>query len=202
MAHTIYIVDDDASVRRGLVTLLKISGYAVEAFDCGEALLDRNPTGQGVILLDMRMPGLSGLQVQRALIERCSDLPIIFLTAFADVPRVVSAMQNGAEEFFIKPVSGEQLVCRIEQVIQKHEIDLERQLARKLFDAKLSDLTDREVEVLKLSIAGLSCKDMGAQLGVSHRTIELHRSHIFAKLDTASLSDLLRTISRLGITLT
>lgn len=202
MAHTIYIVDDDASVRRGLVTLLEISGYAVEAFDCGEALLDRNPTGQGVILLDMRMPGLSGLQVQQALIERCSDLPIIFLTAFADVPRVVSAMQNGAEEFFIKPVSGEQLVCRIEQVIQKHEIGLERQLARKLFDAKLSDLTDREVEVLKLSIAGLSCKDMGAQLGVSHRTIELHRSHIFAKLDTASLSDLLRTISRLGITLT
>lgn len=202
MAHTIYIVDDDASVRRGLATLLEISGYAVEAFDCGEALLDRNPTGQGVILLDMRMPGLSGLQVQQALIERCSDLPIIFLTAFADVPRVVSAMQNGAEEFFIKPVSGEQLVCRIEQVIQKHEIGLERQLARKLFDAKLSDLTDREVEVLKLSIAGLSCKDMGAQLGVSHRTIELHRSHIFAKLDTASLSDLLRTISRLGITLT
>lgn len=202
MAHTIYIVDDDASVRRGLATLLEISGYAVEAFDCGEALLDRNPTGQGVILLDMRMPGLSGLQVQQALIERCSDLPIIFLTAFADVPRVVSAMKNGAEEFFIKPVSGEQLVCRIEQVIQKHEIGLERQLARKLFDAKLSDLTDREVEVLKLSIAGLSCKDMGAQLGVSHRTIELHRSHIFAKLDTASLSDLLRTISRLGITLT
>lgn len=202
MAHTIYIVDDDASVRRGLATLLEISGYAVEAFDCGEALLDRNPTGQGVILLDMRMPGLSGLQVQQALIERCSDLPIIFLTAFADVPRVVSAMQNGAEEFFIKPVSGEQLVCRIEQVIQKHETGLERQLARKLFDAKLSDLTDREVEVLKLSIAGLSCKDMGAQLGVSHRTIELHRSHIFAKLDTASLSDLLRTISRLGITLT
>ena len=202
MAHTIYIVDDDASVRQGLATLLEISGYAVEVFDCGEALLDRNPTEQGVILLDMRMPGLSGLQVQQALLERRSDLPVIFLTAFADVPRVVSAMQNGAEEFFIKPVSGEQLVCRIEQVIKKHEAGLERQLARKLFDAKLSDLTDREVEVLKLSIAGLSCKDMGAQLGVSHRTIELHRSHIFAKLDTASLSDLLRTISRLGITLT
>lgn len=202
MAHTIYIVDDDASVRQGLATLLEISGYAVEVFDCGEALLDRNPTEQGVILLDMRMPGLSGLQVQQALLERRGDLPVIFLTAFADVPRVVSAMQNGAEEFFIKPVSGEQLVCRIEQVIKKHEAGLERQLARKLFDAKLSDLTDREVEVLKLSIAGLSCKDMGAQLGVSHRTIELHRSHIFAKLDTASLSDLLRTISRLGITLT
>ncbi|MDH2915272.1 MAG: response regulator [Gallionella sp.] len=201
MTHTIYIVDDDASVREGLATLLEISGFAVEAFDCGEALLDRNPTELGVILLDMRMPGLSGLQVQQILIERRSNLPIIFLTAFADVPRVVSAMQNGAEEFFIKPVSGEQLVGRIEQIIQKYELSLESQLERKLFDAKLNSLTEREVEVLKLSIAGLSCKDMGAQLGVSHRTIELHRSHIFAKLDSASLNDLLRTLSKLGITL-
>lgn len=201
MAHTIYIVDDDASVRGGLVTLLEISGYAVEAFDCGEALLDRNPTEWGVILLDMRMTGLNGLQVQQTLIERRSDLPIIFLTAFADVPRVVSAMKNGAEEFFIKPVNGEQLVSRIEQIIQKHESSLENQLERKLFEARLADLTGREMEVLKLSIAGLSCKDMGTQLGVSHRTIELHRSHIFAKLGSASLNDLLRTISNLGINL-
>lgn len=201
MVHTVYIVDDDASVRRSLSTLLEISGYVVETFDCGEAFLGRNPTEPGVVLLDMRMPGLSGLQVQQALTERHSDLPIIFLTAFADVPRVVSAIRNGAEEFFIKPVSGEELVCRIEQIIQKYEHHLEKRLERRLFNIKLNDLTDREVEVLKLAIAGLSCKDIGSQLGVSHRTVELHRSHIFAKLGTASLADLLRTLSALSINL-
>lgn len=200
MQPIIYIVDDDASVRHGLSTLLEVSGYKVETFDCGEALLDWNPVGLGCILLDVSMSGLNGFQVQRALVDRNSRIPIIFLTAFSDVPRVVSAMKNGAEDFFIKPVDGAELVARIEQAIKKFDAQLAEAYAQKKFSVKLNNLTDREREILKLSIDGLSCKEIGNQLGLSHRTVESHRSHICTKAGVANLFDLLSSVSKAGLT--
>jgi len=196
----IYIVDDDASVRHGLTTLLEVSGYAVETFESGEALLARNPQGWGCILLDVRMSGMDGLQVQAALVERSNSMPIIFLTAFGEVSRIVQAVKDGAEDFFIKPVDGEMLVDRIRQVLESYALQMGTLQERKDFIEKMGDLTERERQVLLLSIEGLSCKDIGLKLGVSHRTIELHRSHICTKAGTANFGELFRLVSKLGST--
>jgi len=197
----IYIVDDDPSVRHGLTTLMEVSGFTVETFDCGESLLARNPLDFGCILLDVRMPGMDGLQVQEALIKQKNPLPIIFLTAFGDVSRIVRAVKDGAEDYFIKPVDGGILVNRVQQVLKDFGLELEKTNAQKHFTAKLKDLTEREQEVLLLSIEGLSCKDIGIKLGVSHRTIELHRSHICAKAGMANFTELFRLASKFGNTL-
>ena len=195
----VYVVDDDASVRHGLGTLLDVSGYAVEDFASGEALLERDPQGLGCILLDVRMGGMDGLAVQRALLQSGNPLPVIFLTAFSDVPRIVQAVKEGAEDFFIKPVDGAQLVNRVQQVLEDYALRMEGERERMNFTRKMSALTDREREVLTLSLDGMSCKDIGAQLGVSYRTVELHRSHICTKAGTANLSDLFFLVAKLGM---
>lgn len=200
MKPTIYIVDDDPSVRHGLTTLMDVSGFAVETFDCGEALLERNPIGFGCILLDVRMTGMDGLQVQEALVDCGNPLPIIFLTAFGDVPRIVRAVKDGAEDFFIKPVDGEVLVNRVQQVLDEYVLQMEAEQERKNFIEKLGALTEREREVLVLSIEGLSCKDIAMKLAVSHRTVEQHRSHICTKFRAANLGELFRLAAKLGTT--
>ena len=200
MKPIVYIVDDDPSVRHGLATLMEVSGYAVETFESGEAVLERNPMGWGCILLDVRMAGLDGLQVQTALIERGNPLPIMFLTAYGDVSRVVRAVKDGAEDFFIKPVDGEILVNRVQQVLEDYAAQIDRERERIDFITKMRELTEREREVLVLSIEGMSCKEIGLKLDVSHRTIELHRSHICAKTGTANFSELFRLASKYGST--
>jgi FixJ family two-component response regulator len=194
----IYIVDDDPSVRHGLTTLMEVSGFAVETFDCGESMLKRNPLDFGCILLDVRMPGMDGLQVQEALRKQNNPLPIIFLTAFGDVSRIVRAVKDGAEDYFIKPVDGGILVNRVQQVLADFALELKKERDQNNFDTNLKDLTEREHEVLLLSLEGLSCKDIGLKLGVSHRTVELHRSHICAKTGMANFTELFRLASKFG----
>jgi FixJ family two-component response regulator len=202
MAHTgknpvVYVVDDDASVRHSLVTLLDVSGYTVEDFDSGEALLARNPAGLGCIVLDMRMGGMDGLAVQQALLRQGNQMPIIFQTAFGDVPRVVLAVQEGAKDFFIKPVDGALLVNRVQQVLDDYAAHLACEHERINLALRMAELTEREREVLDLSVEGLSCKEIGIKLGVSYRTVELHRSHICNKFSTANFSELFKLLVRL-----
>ena len=199
MTPTVYIVDDDPSVRHGLTTLFEVSGYPVQTFDCGESLLEENPTGRGCIVLDVRMTGIDGLQVQEELIKRGNPLPIIFLTAFGDVPRIVRAVKDGAEDYFIKPVDGEVLVNRVQQVLEKYALRMGSDLERKEFITKIDALTEREREVLVLSVEGMTCKEIAFQLALSYRTIELHRSHICSKTETANFSELSRLISKFGL---
>lgn len=197
MNPIVYVVDDNPSVRHGLRTLLEISGYAVETFDSGEALLTRQPSGWGCILLDMRMEDMDGLQVQQSLLEQKNTLPILFLTAFSNVPHTVRAMKNGAEDFLIKPVDGEFLVNRVQQVLEKSREQAECTQLRQAFSDRIANLTSREREVMLLSQAGLSCKDIALKLSLSHRTIELHRSHICSKTGTENLGELFRQASKL-----
>ena len=197
---TVYLVDDDALVRHGLRTLLDVSGYAVEDFSSGEALLARNPDGLGCILLDVCMGGMNGLEVQQALLARGNPLPVIFLTAFGDVPRIVQAVKDGAEDFLIKPVDGALLVDRIRQVLEDYAPRMLSEQQRLDFMCRMGALTEREREVLTLSIEGMSCKDIGARLGLSHRTVELHRSHICTKAEVANFSELFHLTARLGMT--
>ena len=135
----VYIVDDDASVRHGLITLFEVSGYVVEDFESGEALLERNPEGWGCILLDVRMGGMNGLEVQEALIKRANPMPIIFLTAYSDVPHIVHAVKEGAKDFFIKPVEGGVLVDRVQQVIESYFIKLDSVHERRELVARLAE---------------------------------------------------------------
>ncbi len=196
----VYLVDDDALVRHGLRTLLDVSGYAVEDFASGEALLARDPDGLGCIVLDFCMGGMNGLEVQQALLLRGNPLPVIFLTAFGDAPRIVQAVKDGAEDFFIKPVDGALLVERIGQVLEDYAQRMQSDQRRIDFMRKMGVLTQREREVLTLSIEGMSCKDIGAALGLSYRTVELHRSHICTKMNAANFSELFHLAARLGMT--
>lgn len=196
----VYLVDDDALVRHGLRTLLDVSGYAVEDFSSGEALLARDPDGLGCIVLDLCMGGMNGLDVQQALLLRGNPLPVIFLTAFGDAPRIVQAVKDGAEDFFIKPVDGALLVERIGQVLEDYAQRMQSDQRRIDFMRKMGVLTHREREVLTLSIEGMSCKDIGAELGLSYRTVELHRSHICTKMGAANFSELFHLAARLGMT--
>lgn len=197
---TVYLVDDDALVRHGLRTLLDVSGYAVEDFSSGEALLARNPAGLGCILLDVCMNGMNGLEVQQALSARGNPLPVIFLTAFGDAPRIVQAVKDGAEDFLIKPVDGALLVDRIRQALEDYAPRMLSEQGRMDFMRRMDALTEREREVLTLSVEGMSCKDIGARLGLSHRTVELHRSHICTKMGAAKFSELFHLAARLGLT--
>lgn len=195
----IYIADDDESVRHGLVTLLEVYGYAVEDFDSGEALLARNPSGWGCILLDVRMGCMDGLEVQQALLKLGNAMPVIFLTAFSDVPQIVRAVKEGAKDFFIKPVEGGQLVSRVQQVLEGYAHQLESERERIDLTSRMTELTERERQVFALSSEGLSCKEIGIKLSVSHRTVELHRSHICTKIGTANFSELFQLVAKLGI---
>lgn len=197
---TVYLVDDDALVRHGLRTLLDVSGYAVEDFSSGEALLARNPAGLGCILLDVCMNGMNGLEVQQALSARGNPLPVIFLTAFGDAPRIVQAVKDGAEDFLIKPVDGALLVDRIRQALEDYAPRMLSEQGRMDFMRRMDALTEREREVLTLSVEGMSCKDIGVRLGLSHRTVELHRSHICTKMGAAKFSELFHLAARLGLT--
>lgn len=145
------------------------------------------------------MGGMNGLEVQEALIKRANPMPIIFLTAYSDVPHIVRAVKDGAKDFFIKPVEGGVLVDRVQQVIERYLIKLDGANERRELDARLVELTDREREVLELSIEGLSCKGIGVKLGLSYRTVELHRSHICTKTGTENLSALLHQLARVGV---
>lgn len=190
MQPMIYVVDDDSSVRNSLVFLMKVSGYATEDFSCGEDFLALDIKGPGCILLDVNMSGMNGLQVQEALKARGNTLPIIFITAFSDVPRIVQATKDGAEDFLIKPVDGEVLIARIQQALNKCSVPVDG--ADQMYSeamARVDCLTDREREVFLLSMEGLSCKNIGLKLALSYRTVEIHRSRICAKLEVANLAE-------------
>jgi FixJ family two-component response regulator len=194
-------VDDDYSVRDGLATLLDISGFNVCTFSCGDDFLAHPLSDSGCILLDVRMPGMDGLQVQKKLSSRGNKLPVIFLTAYSDVPRIVDAMKEGAEDFLIKPVDGDALIERIKTVLEKYSQHAKTTIEEREFYVRIGALSPREHEILVLSIEGLSCKDIGNVLKTSYRTIEIQRSKICEKFNVAKMRDIVCLVAKLHITL-
>lgn len=188
---TVYIVDDDAAVRDGLSLLVETGGLRPEAYASAEAFLascnDRRPA---CLLVDMRMAGMSGLDLQAELTRRGLELPVIFMTAHADVPTSVQAMKGGAMDFLLKPVDAAALLQRVHQAIARNEEDLAKATLRDAQRARLALLTEREREVLALAVAGHSNKDIARRLGISYRTVEVHRSRILSKTGAASLIEL------------
>jgi len=198
---TVHLVDDDASFRAALERRLKRAGYAVATYPSARELLDRLPddTAPGCILLDVRIPGLSGPELQVRLGELGSTLPIVFLTGYGDVPTTVQTIKAGAEDFLVKPVSSEQLLRAVKQAIAHHEAA--REVKRKLdaLHAALATLTPRERQVFERVVRGNTNKKVAQQLGATERTIKAHRHRVMEKMKVQSLAELVSIAERLGM---
>ena len=187
----IFIVDDDHAVRDALGLIMETAGLAYRAFESAEQFLQTYCPGQpGCLLLDVNLPGLNGHELQAELIRRNIHLPIIFLTAYGDIPMTVRAIKAGAVDFLTKPVPRKLLLERIEAVLQNEAMAHEHDIAKEAQCSCLNRLTARELEILPLVLAGHPNKIIAKHLGVSYRTIEIHRIRILKKTSTTNLLEL------------
>jgi FixJ family two-component response regulator len=190
---TVFIVDDDAAVRDSLGLLLRSMGLPVETFESARAFLDAGrDSRQGCLVLDIRMPGMSGLELQQELVTRHSLLPIIFITGHGDVPMAVEAMQAGAVDFIQKPFRDQDLLDRINQALEKDALGRRMLAERAQIRRRLETLTPREREVLAMIVAGKANKVIAGDLNLSQRTVEIHRARVMEKMGAHSLAHLVR----------
>jgi two-component system response regulator FixJ len=190
---TVFVVDDDQSIRHAMGLLLKSVGLEHETFESADDFLTRhNGSENGCLVLDIRMPGLGGLELQDKLIEMNSALPIIFITGHGDIPMAVEAMQKGAVDFIQKPFRDQELLDRISEALNAaNEMQSERQQQSKIQEC-IDSLTNREKEVLELVVTGKPNKIIAHELGVSQRTVEIHRARVMEKMHARSLAALVR----------
>jgi len=188
---TVFIVDDDPGIRSSLTLLMDTDNLKSACFaSADEFLAGCGPDPEGCLILDVRMPGMSGLQLQDELTLRHIHLPIIFLTGFADLPITVGAMRKGAIDFLAKPINGAVLLERVQSALEIHRLQHRTSVARLQLEARLSKLTPREREVLGLALSGMPNKTISKEMSISVRTIEGHRAQIFLKLSVDSLIEL------------
>jgi len=189
----VHVVDDDESVRTALTRSLEKRGYNVKCYDNGDRFLQHYQSGQtGCLVLDVRMPGMSGIELQEQLIDKHPSLPIIFVTGHGDIPMSVRAMKNGAFEFLEKPYSVDSLQQHIEQAIEKSEALLREELHSTEINQRFEKLTARELDVMRLLVAGIannSNKEIARELDISHRTVDDHRARIMSKMQARSLQN-------------
>jgi RNA polymerase sigma factor (sigma-70 family) len=197
----VHVVDDDASFRTAIERRLKNAGYAVAGYSSAQELLDRLPSENesGCILLDVRIPGLSGPELQGRLHELGSTLPIVFLTGYADVQTTVLAIKAGAEDFLTKPVSSEDLLAAVERALAHHRAGRSQRDRLDAVRALIATLTPREREVFELVIRGKTNKQVANVLGATERTIKAHRHRVMEKLQVPSLAELVSLAERAGI---
>jgi RNA polymerase sigma factor (sigma-70 family) len=198
---TVHVVDDDASFRTAIERRLKKAGYAVASYPSSQNLLDQLPdeSQPGCILLDVRIPDLSGPDLQDRLSRLGSTLPIVFLSGYADVATTVRTIKAGADDFLTKPVSSEQLLRAIEQAMAHHEDSREKRRKLNMLRELLSTLTPREREVFERVVQGKLNKQTAHQLGTTERTIKAHRHRVMEKMKVQSLAELVSIAERLGI---
>ncbi|MEA2908455.1 MAG: hypothetical protein QOJ15_536 [Bradyrhizobium sp.] len=196
----VFVVDDDASMRRALANLFQSVGLQVEAFGSAPELLQRQlPDVASCLVLDIRLPGLSGLDFQNELAKANIQIPVIFMTGHGDIPMTVRAMKSGAVDFLTKPFRDQDM---LDAVVAAIERDRKRREADKIianFQALFDTLTPRERDVLALVTSGLMNKQVAAELGLAEITVKIHRGHIMKKMGARSLADLIRMAETLGI---
>src|ERR1700756_5433985 len=189
----VFVVDDDAAVRQGLRFMLRAAGYSVEAFPSAHSFLeDYDPRREGCLLLDVQMPHMSGLDLQQRLNLRAWRIPVIFITGHGTVPLAIAAMKAGAFDFIEKPLREDALLESIERALHWNDRAYEERLERATLRGRVDLLTPREREVFELVAVGEPNKVIARHLGISFRTVELHRARIVEKLQARSLSDLIR----------
>ena len=201
MPGLVHVVDDDAAFRTAIERRLKKAGYAVATYPSAQHLLDRLPSEVelGCILLDVRIPGLSGPELQGRMSELGSTLPIVFLTGHADIPITVQAIKTGAADFLLKPVTSALLLRAIERAVARHEVSRDRKVRLDMVRANLAKLTPREREVFELIVRGQTNKHAARSLGTAERTIKAHRHRVMEKMQVQSLAELVSLAERVGI---
>jgi FixJ family two-component response regulator len=196
----VYVVDDDPSVRRALERLLRSADYDAKAFASAPEFLDFTcPDMPGCLILDIKMPGLSGLELQDRLSEKGNSLPIIFITGHGTVPASVRAFKAGAIDFLQKPFKEKELLDAVFRAIEKHRLLRREQKEIKALHARLETLTPREREVFSHIVSGLLNKQVAFELGITEKTIKVHRARVMQKMGAQSLADLVRFAQKLGI---
>ncbi len=191
----VYVVDDDDAVRDSLQWLLEASRYRVIGFESAEKFLTGyDPEAIAVAIIDVRMPGMSGLQLQDELIARRASYPIIFITGHGDVPMAVSTMKKGAVDFIEKPFDQAALKALVERMLGEARVRAAESENRRLNESLMSRLTAREQQVLERIVAGRLNKQIADDLGISIKTVEAHRANIMGKLNANTVADLMRTV--------
>lgn len=192
-AITVFIIDDAPAIRDSLMLMIQQEGMAVKAFDSSESFLEtKNIECVGCAIIDINMPGMSGLQLQEVLTKRSIHLPIIFLTGHGDIPMSVRAIKAGAVDFLTKPVTREKLLASIRSAIRESRKILIEDEHTHQAQSCLAELTDRERDVMLLATQGYHNKEIARHLGISHRTVEIHKSKIMHKTGANNLLDLAR----------
>jgi FixJ family two-component response regulator len=196
----VFVVDDDQGVREATRSLLASVGLRAETFETAQEFLSsRRPDGPGCLVLDVRLPGLSGLDLQRELARTGEPIPIVFITGHADVPMSVQAMKAGAVEFLTKPFRDQQLLDAIQQAVDRDRRERRHRAELAELRRRYESLTPREREVMAGVVAGLLNKQIAAELGTSEITVKVHRAQTMQKMRAGSLADLVRIAERLGL---
>ena len=196
----IAIVDDDPSVRRGLQRLIRSAGWKAETFASAQEFLDRPPAiSPSCLVLDLQLPGLSGLDLQQRMADLELDIPVVFLTGQGNIPTSVKAMKAGAIEFLTKPVDEQNLLKAIEEAIERDRRTRQQQTEMHELRRRYESLTVREQEVMQLVISGLLNKQIAGELTITEDTVKFHRGHVMRKMCAESLADLVRMAENLGV---
>jgi FixJ family two-component response regulator len=197
---TVFVVDDDAAMRLSLRNLLRSVGLRVEAFTSAQEFLgSQRPDMRGCLVLDVRLPGASGLDLQARMAQADMEIPIIFITGHADVPMTVRAMKAGAVEFLTKPFRDQDLLDAIHQALERDRTTRERRAGTDQLRRRFESLTPREREVMGLVVVGLLNKQIAREVGTSETTVKIHRRQAMEKMGAGSLAELVRMADRLGV---
>jgi FixJ family two-component response regulator len=196
----VFIVDDDASVREALGRLMRSAGLRVEAFASAEAFLNRARTdAPSCLVLDVQLPDLSGLDLQRRMVDANNEMPIVFITGHGDIPTTVRAMKAGAIEFLTKPLVEVDVLESIRQAIARDRVVRDHHAETARLRARRASLTPREDEIMEWVVSGLLNKQIAGELGISEETVKVHRGQVMRKMGADSLADLVRMSERLGM---
>jgi len=199
-SSVVFVVDDDVSVRESLEGMIRHAGWQPETYSSAQEFLNRTKVSvPSCLVLDVSLPGLSGLDLQKRIVDERSAMPIIFITGYGDVPMTVRAMKAGAMEFLTKPFSDEVLLSAIEQALERSRVALIRDVEIRALQKAYLSLTPREQQVMSLVVSGMLNKQIGAELGISEVTVKAHRGRVMEKMTAASLADLVKMATRLRL---
>jgi len=198
---TVYLVEDDEPVRKALARLIRASGYEIKTFASALEFIEfiRETTEVACLVLDVRMPGIDGLDLHNAMRAANVPIPVIFITGHGDIPMSVQAMKAGAVDFLPKPVQGKVLLRAIDQALARAALESKDFVEKKQLQACFDSLTPREQEVLALVVTGLLNKQIAHQLGTVEKTVKVHRARVMDKMEAASVAELVRFAEKLGI---
>jgi FixJ family two-component response regulator len=197
----VFVVDDDVWVRESLETLIREEGWQAEAFSSAQQFLDRpRALTPNCLVLDISLPGLNGLELQKRVAVERTDMPIIFITGHGDIPMSVGAMKAGAVEFLTKPFNDEVLLTAIRQALERSRLALAQDAEMQELRDRHASLTPREMQVMALVVSGLLNKQVGGELGISEKTVKAHRGQVMQKMKANSVADLVKMAEKLHLT--